>query len=257
MSGPVPLVNPREQAIATYFADLEAALAPDRLASYRPTGASDLATIATYFWNIALSRDLHLGLGAAEVSMRNGIHNALTTHTGHLDWYDHLPLLPREAQQVIDVKAEIARSGKPVIPGRVVAGLRFGFWTSLLSTGFGPQGYGTALWSPNNAALLIKAFPNLRPPNQYRGYVHARFNTLRLLRNRTMHHEPIWQGMTVRRQQKTATFALTALYADILDAIGWTSPRLRDSVVAFDRFPETVTNGLVTQAKEIENFLGI
>ena len=72
-----------------------------------------------------------------------------------------------------------------------------------------------------------------------------------------MHHEPIWQGMTLRKQQKTTTVALSALYADIIDAIGWTSPRLRDSVVAFDRFPDTLTNGMVTQVKEIENFLGI
>lgn len=232
-------------------------LAPDRLASYRPHGADDLTTIATYFWNIALSRELHTGLGAAEVSMRNGIHNALTAHTGFADWYDRIPLLPREARAVAEAKVDIARSGKPVIPGRVVAGLRFGFWTSLLSAGSGPHGYGATLWSPNNAALITQAFPYLQPPHQYRSYAHRRFNTLRLLRNRTMHHEPIWRGMTVRQQRERPTFALTDLYPDIIDAIGWTSPRLRDSIVAFDRFPDTLANGLARQIREIEALLGI
>ena len=253
---PRPPAGSRNRRIAAYFADLEAALAPDRLASYRPLGADDLTTIGTYFWNVALARDLHSGLGAAEVSMRNGIHNALTAHTGFADWYDQIPLLHREAKAITDARIEIARSGKPVVPGRVVAGLSFGFWTSLLSAGAGPHGYGATLWSPNNAALIIQAFPYLQSPNQNRRYVHRRFNTLRLLRNRTMHHEPIWRGMTLR-QQRRLTFTLADLYADIIDAIGWASPRLRDSIVAFDRFPDTLANGLPRQIRKIEVFLGI
>jgi hypothetical protein len=161
--------------------------------------------------------------------------------------------LPREAASVADAKLTIARSGKPVIPGRVVAELRFGFWTSLLSSGFGPQGYGTTLWSPNDAALIKQAFPYLAAPNQNRRYVHDRFNTLRLLRNRTMHHEPIWLGMTLRNGR---TFPLADLYTDSIEAMSWTSPRLRASIAAFDRFSNTLNNGLARQITEIETFLG-
>jgi hypothetical protein len=253
LSAPVPPGN-REQVIAAYLADLEAALAPDRLASYRPAGADDLATIATYFWNIGLSRDLHLGLGAAEVSMRNGIHNALTARAGQANWYDVILLLPNEVISVQKAKQTVRASKKPLVPGRVVAELSFSFWTSMLSAGFGPYGYGVALWTPNNAVLVTEAFPYLQPPNQNRSYVHNRFNMLRLLRNRTHHHEPIWRGMILRSGQQ---FTLQALYDDILESIGWTSPRLRDSVVAFDRFPNTLANGMVEQINEIETFLGI
>ena len=257
MVGPVPNANTRNQIIDQYFADLEAAYAPDRLATYRPAGADNLTTIATYFWNISLSRDLYLSLGAAEVSMRNGIHRALSAYAGAANWYDHIPLLTRDSGAVNGAKDEIRKSGKPIIPGRVVASLNFGFWISILSAGSGPQGYGSTIWSPNTAALIRYAFPHLQAPNQNRGYVHNRLNIFRLLRNRTMHHEPIFNGMTVRRQNRTTTYALVDLYDDIVHAIGWTSPRLRDSIVAFDRFPDTLANGIPTQIAEIEAFLGL
>jgi hypothetical protein len=189
--------------------------------------------------------------------MRNGIHRALSAFAGAANWYDHISLLTRESGAVNGAKDEIIRSGNPIVPGRVVVGLNFGFWTSILSAGSGPQGYGSAIWSPNNAALIRYAFPYIQAPNQNRGYVHNRLNILRLLRNRTMHHEPIFNGMTVRRQNRTTTYALVDLYDDIVDAIGWTSPRLRDSIVAFDQFPDTLANGIPTQIAEIETFLGL
>lgn len=257
MSLPAEPKPPREQVITQYFANLELVLAPDRLASDRPTGADDLETIATYFWNIALSRDLYPGLGAVEVSMRNGIHRALSAYAGTADWYEHIPLLHRERDAITRAKDDISKSGKPIIPGRVVAALQFGFWTNMLSAGSGPHGYGSTIWSPNNAALIRYAFPHLQTPNQYRRYVHNRFNILRLLRNRTMHHEPIFNGMTVRRQNATTTYPLGDLYDDIVDAIGWTSPHLRDSIAAFDRFPNTLKSGIPTQISEIEALLGI
>ena len=154
-------------------------------------------------------------------------------------------------------KGEISKSAKPIVPGRIVAALQFGFWTNILSVGFGPHGYGSAIWSPNNAALIRHAFPYLQAPNQNRSYAHNRFNILRLLRNRTMHHEPIFHGMTVRRQNGTTTYPLSDLYDDIIDAVGWTSPRLRDSIAALDRFPSTLAGGIPTQIIELEAFLGI
>jgi hypothetical protein len=254
---PGPFSQARNHIIDQYFADLEAVLASDRLASYRSSSADNLITIATYFWNIALSRDLYLSLGATEVSIRNGIHRALSAYAGAANWYDHIPLLPREADAVARAKDEIRKSAKPIIPGRVVAAFPFGFWTNILSKGFGQNGYGAVIWSPNNGALIRYALPHLQAPNQNRSYVHNRLNVLRLLRNRTMHHEPIFNGMTVRMQNRTTTYALADLYDDIVDSIGWTSPRLRDSIVAFDRFPNTLANGIPTQIAEIEAFLGL
>jgi hypothetical protein len=249
----------REQVIAEYLADLDAALSGARLSSYRPPGLStiDLDTVATYLWNVALSRDLYLSLAVVEVTMRNSVHKALSRHVSGEDWYDRLHLLPREAQAVSDVKRDLARSGKPATPGRLIAGLPFGFWTSILSRGSGQHGYGGTIWSPNDAAAIRLAFPHLPAPHQNRSFVHRRFNTVRHLRNRTMHHEPIWRGMVVRDQHSTTMYPLTDLYDDILDAIGWTSPRLRDSVLALDRFPNTLGEGPAAYRADIDDFLRI
>lgn len=205
--------------------------------------------VTTYFWNMALSRELMLSLGMVEIIMRNGIHRALTSHTGHPDWYDHIVLLPRQQSKIDTTRTEIANAGKPVTPGRIVAGLDFGFWTGLLSSGYG------AIWTPNNAALIGVAFPHLTAVHRHRGFAHSRFNNIRRLRNRISHHEPIWQGVRLNRGQPLVTLA--RMYADIVEAIGWVSPTLRDSVNAFDRFPDTLQNGQVTIAAQIKQHLNI
>lgn len=243
-----------QQVIGLYVVELEAVWGPDRLNAYRSTGADDLDMLVTYFRNVALSRDLHLGLSAAEVSLRNGLHAALTNHASQSNWYDVIPLLPHEANAIREAKKTIQRGNKKVIPGRVVAELGFGFWTTLLSAGFGANGYGATIWSPDNAARVAEAFPYLEAVNQNRSHVHGRFNTIRLLRNRTNHHEPIWKGMT---SQSGRHVALPVLDAHILEAIGWMSPRLRDSVIAYDRFPETLVQGEASQRQQILDFLGI
>ena len=127
----------------------------------------------------------------------------------------------------------------------------------MLSKGRGSSGYGRTIWSPNNAALIKVAFPNLQAPHDNRGYARNRFNTLRLLRNRTSHHEPIWKGMMVRRGQKHVTFTLADLYTDALDATGWVSSELRESVAAYDRFPDTLATGRADQEARIKTYLGI
>ena len=88
------------QAIADYVSSLQPVFAPDRLAPYRPAGGDDLAMVTNYFWNIALSRDFYLVLSAVEISMRNGIHRALSTHANRDDWYSVIPLLDRERERV-------------------------------------------------------------------------------------------------------------------------------------------------------------
>lgn len=243
------------QILAAYVADLQHDLAPDRLAAYQPAGGNDLAMVTTYFWNRALCRELHLCLSVVEVTMRNGIHRTLAAHTGHPDWYDHIHLLPRQQNKINSTKVEISNAGKPLIPGRVIAGLDFGFWTSLLSAGAGQYGYGATLWSPNNAALVGQAFPFLTPLNQYRSYVHNRFNTIRLFRNRISHHEPIWRGFVPRRGQQP--IPLSQMHDDIIDAVGWVSPVLESSVRAFDRFPATLKYGQGTIETEIKQHLNI
>jgi hypothetical protein len=240
-------------AVDAYVRNLEQAFDPGRLASYYPPGSDKLAMVTTYFWNVALCKELYLSLGTVEVTMRNAIHDTLTARFEAPEWYDVLNqrklLHAREQKAITQAKKEIEDAKKPVIPGRVVAGVTFGFWTGLLSSVYGPP-----LWTPNDAELIKIAFPHLDPLRQYRSYVHGRFNSIRALRNRVVHHEPIWKGV---RMQSRKIAPLVTLYDDMLDAIGWVSPDIRASIIAIDRFPSTLRYGRRAIEADVKAYLGI
>ena len=239
--------------LEAYVRDLEQAFDPGRLAPYYPADGDKLAMVANYFWNAALCKEMHLSLGTVEVTMRNAIHDTLTAHFNAPDWYDEPFLLQeREARAIAKAKKDIRDTGKPAIPGRVVAAVTFGFWTGLLSALYGESPYGPSLWTPNNAELIRVAFPHLTPGNQNRSYVHRRFNTIRALRNRVVHHEPIWRGV---RMQNRRIVPLSMLYRDILEAISWVNPGVRDSVAALDRFPAALHHGLPAIEADIKRYL--
>jgi len=93
----------------------------------------------------------------------------------------------------------LRREGKPLDPSRIVAELSFGFWTGLT----GPR-Y-SDIWRDH----LVKIFP--RRPVQ-RTNVQLRLNSIRKLRNRIAHHEPILG----RPLQKDVN--------QIFDTLSWISP---------------------------------
>jgi hypothetical protein len=66
--------------------------------------------------------------------------------------------------------------------GHVVAELSFGFWTGLLA-----NRYHARLWEP----ALRRSFP-LLPPGVTRRSLHRRVESVRRLRNRVAHHEPVF-----------------------------------------------------------------
>lgn len=234
--------------VAAYIAELERALSPERLAPYRPAGGDDLAMVTTYFWNIALCQDLYACLGALEVSLRNGIHHALTVRYGRDDWYDISGLLlTRERNDVTMAKKEVADAAKPVTPGRVMAALRFGFWTSILDRAYGDSPKGPRFWVSPNSPDLAVAFPHAPQAYQgYRGRIHTRFNRLRKLRNRVFHYEPIWRGAVLpaeQRGQPAQLEPLPALHEQILEAIGWVSPTLEATTRYLETFDDTYQHG--------------
>jgi hypothetical protein len=243
-------------AVDAYVHDLEQALDPGRLASYYPPGGDKLAMVTTYFWNVALCKELYLSLGTVEVTLRNAIHDTLTAKFQAPDWYDDpaLILLEREKKAIGAAKKEIAFAKRPVIPGRVVAGVTFGFWTNLLSAPYGDSPRATPLWTPNDAELIRSAFPHLPLTRQNRSHVHGRFNAIRALRNRVVHHEPIWKGV---RMQSGKVVPLAGLYNDMLEAIGWVSPNIRASIVAIDRFPSALHHGYAAIESDMKAYLKI
>lgn len=181
--------------------ELERTLSTNRLAPYRDVTQGDLErAIRLYEQNVALSESLYGILQGLEVALRNSIHLRLAADLQTLPWYDLLDLQPEQAAMLRRAKQSLEREGKPLESGRLVAELAFGFWTGLTSAKY------EALWRDH----LYKIVP--RRPVQ-RAEVHDRLNSIRKLRNRVAHHEPILFSGQLER------------YANqIFDTIAWLSP---------------------------------
>jgi hypothetical protein len=224
-----------QSAFATRLA---AALSAERLAAYQqrlgPTGDHDL--FACYAWNMALSEAFYPSLQVLEVALRNTIHKAVSRQARRSDWYDDPGIIrfPTDRDMVNQAKNNLAKKQKPLDPGRVVAELSFGFWTSLLD-----RRYEQVLWP----ALLKACFPYMPRAIRTRANISRRFQRIRTLRNRIFHHEPIWYWQDLRQQ-----------HADILEAIAWIEPAARDLVAAVDNFPAVYGTGLDAIRQNLRKF---
>jgi hypothetical protein len=237
--------------IAQFVADLAHEVSPARLGRYRPNGGSDLDMVVNYLWNMALAEALSPSLAALEIGVRNSIHDALTTFFGTEFWFFESTFvgnrkLKQELSRAID---RLGGPGSQPSSGRIVAEVHFFFWTTILS-GY----YHNTLWNPNRAAVLRAVFPHLHGPRFQRRLIHDRFNTIRLFRNRVMHHEPLLYGFALPGHQ---TISLATMHTSIIEAIGWSSPRLQASVVVLDRFPDVLANGRRDLETAVKTILGI
>ena len=185
---------------ALNMSELERTLSRDRLIPYLKNAAGD-AELALHLYeqNTLLAESLYGVLQGLEIALRNVIHRQLSAGLGQPTWWDVLPMERPQALMVQGAKDSLSQAGKPLDAGRVVAELSFGFWTGLT----GPR-Y-DELWRNH----LVKIFP--RRPVQ-RSQVQARLNSIRKLRNRVAHHEPILS----RPLQKDVN--------QIFDTIAWMSP---------------------------------
>ena len=217
-----------------FLGDLRSALSDERLAPYRTADGRDEGALARYLWNVELSEALGPLLGAVEVALRNRLHDALQAHTGRPDWY-HAPglLLPVDRQTVQNTEAALARSGKRSA-GHIVAALTFGFWTTLLSRPY------HRLWQQTIGAVVPGAPGRFRQ----RKRVYERLDRIRRLRNRVVHHEPIWRDPSLAQQHR-----------DALDALKWLSASLHLLTLAGDRFPDALATGLVRSTTRVDTTL--
>lgn len=198
--------------------ELESSISPERLNTYvQAVQSQDLEeAIRLYRWNVALSAGFYGMLQGLEVTVRNAMHKRLAARYGP-NWYDNqcIGLDTGGLRRVQNAKTELSNKGfnRPT-SSRVVAGLSFGFWVSLLGPGGHIAGsrqkanYEMTIWRP----ALRRAFPHARSLN--RKNAHAALETLRILRNRIAHHEPIF------RRQHEADYRL------ILEVTGWISPTM-------------------------------
>jgi hypothetical protein len=205
----------------TYSADelesLRQSLSQERVGPYLNLAANDLReAIRLYERNTSFSEALYGLLQGLEVTLRNSMHHALSLGLAREDWYESVVWQVAQQEQIDNAKDSLQKKAKPVTPGRMVAELTFGFWVGLT----GPK-YSVDLWERH----LYKAFPNAKLG---RKQLNKRLESIRLLRNRVAHHEPILSRDLVKDVDR------------ILETIGWidkdTERWVRQTNCFHDRF---------------------
>jgi hypothetical protein len=185
----------------TNLAELEVRLSSDRLQPYRKSvGGDSERAIRLYEQNTLLAESLYGILQGLEIALRNSIHVQLSVSFARPDWWNAVQLKPEQATMLRSAEESLQRAGKPLEASRIVAELSFGFWTGLT----GPR-Y-SELWRDH----LVKIFPRR---HVQRNEVQIRLNSIRKLRNRIAHHEPIlFSGKLPRYVNQ------------IFDTLSWISP---------------------------------
>lgn len=209
-----------------HLSSLRLAVSQERLEPYTHQNDTDgLEAFSRYVWNMLISEALYPALQGLEITLRNSIHSAATDAFGSEFWMDskRSPLQDRERKSVRKAKTRLLDDDKAITPGRLVAELNFGFWTSLLYSR-----YEQVLWPK----LTKSAFPHVPRRMRNRKALDSRFNSIRYLRNRVFHYESIWHWKDLTQQ-----------HADLLDAIGWISPAVQRTVAIMDRFPTVYGKG--------------
>lgn len=196
--------------------------------------------VVNYFWNIDLCEALVPCFHALEVAFRNSIHERFTFQYGTDMWFYQPGLLDSgQLNQVATALRDVAKN-PPLLSGKLVAALSFGFWVALLS-----DRYQHDIWQPNAYALFHQVFPYGSGPSCQRHLTHNRLNAIRSLRNRASHHETIFHKTN-----------LTQLHADAHEMVGWISPALHRAIVAVDKFP-AVHGGRAAVEARLKAHLGI
>lgn len=200
---------------------MERLFSAGRLTRFYQMAVQDAAEAAAlYAGNIQLSESLYPSLAVAEIVLRNAVHRQLSHLFATPDWYEQLgrrtgladlqPALDKAHNYILDRKETLSAD-------KVVAELTFGFWVTLFN-----RTYEDVLWKQ-----LRLTFAHLPKAERQRATVSVVLNTVRTLRNRVYHNEPICWRLPVLAQQ----------HAQILQLIGWIEPQLLPWLQAFDRFP--------------------
>ncbi|RMU24021.1 Abi family protein, partial [Pseudomonas avellanae] len=170
------------------------ALSPARFATYESAaaaaGLSPEDAVKLYAWNAYVSGTLLTPLHICEVVVRNAVSEALAAVYGpHWPWdrnfENSLPTTKgpgyQQRQDLINSRARCRTTD------RVVVELKFVFWEKMFTSRHDQR-----IWN----AHLFLLFPNLdstKSVSEHRLRFAGDLETIRLLRNRIAHHEPIFK----------------------------------------------------------------
>lgn len=165
------------------------ALSAPRMSTYlTATGGDAELAIGLYGWNARIAAALMVPAHIAEVTTRNAVDEALSSVYGPRWPWDSTfegslaPKRPRGYSPREDLRA--TRSNLPTT-GQVVADLHFIFWERMFTAS-----HDVRVWRPHISDLFPGA--GNTPVADLRNSIRRDLETIRRLRNRIAHHEPIF-----------------------------------------------------------------
>lgn len=210
---------------------LERMLSVERFQPYLlKAGGSRLRAIKLYERNTALAEGMYAVIQAAEVALRNAIHSSLAEAAGRM-WFEKIELEEAQLARIREAKSELLKVHAEPPAAAIVAGLRFGFWTALLSAR-----YEKLLW----VRYLHRAFPGawvdvrnergdvVKKKKVDTSEIHLIAEEIRTLRNPIADHEPIF-NMDLWRS-----------YTNALKLISWVCPTSSEWVASTNCFRSRV-----------------
>lgn len=187
--------------------DLPKVLSAPRFATYLSARDGDRsAALALYHWNLELSSAFHVPLQICEVSVRNSIVRAIeATYGPNWPWEKAFEISLPDPSGSYSPRKDLASRRYLPTSGKIVAELRFVFWEKMLT-----GRHDNAIWNKH----LKLVFPHCNRSLSVqilRGSAYSMLFSIRDLRNRIAHHEPIFERDVEEE------------YARIHEMIGWTS----------------------------------
>ena len=161
-------------------------LSTTRLGTYMTAAAAAAITpLDLYTWNALISSAFFSSIHICEVTIRNGVSDALTRKYG-AEWPWN-PSFEKSLSPGMQKELIGGRIRNPIgSTGKVIADLKFVFWCQMFTSRHDHR-----LWNP----YLYLEFPHLPTTlsiAKARERIYAEMEILRKFRNRIAHHEPIF-----------------------------------------------------------------
>lgn len=171
------------------FDILNSTFSKARISPYLKKGDSAEQVLAKYHANIVLSEAMIPTLHYFEICLRNHIDQVIKKYYGQ-NWLINIPhqliISDQDIKKIESITSKVRRESKrEPLHDDIVAQMTFGFWCSFFHRKYDPS-----IWHRKDALKII--FPNLPRANRKRPYIETRILTIKEIRNRIAHHEPVW-----------------------------------------------------------------
>lgn len=234
-------IHASQKLQARALRELAQFISEPRMKSYRALTSDDsmAANLGAYLWNKKMSAALYPLMQCLEVTLRNAIHNAASMHFETPDWFDrvtkhagdvmfisYIKKHPDKRERfyrngvstgqrkekkiwtshhenmVATAKDKLENCGKRQAADAVIAELTFGFWVGIFERNYNDINSPARLW-PHLEPVV---FPNLKPAERKASAILYQLKSIKDLRNRMAHYEPIWKHASVNNVSSALTY---------------------------------------------------